>query len=634
MSLFQKRRFLPYFLTQFLGAFNDNVFKNALVIVFTYHLAANSNNSDVLVNLAAIIFILPFFLFSPFAGQLADKYEKSRLIRRIKTAEICIMVLGAIGLYWQSVPWMLFVLFLMGTQSTFFGPIKYSILPQSLAKEELLHGNAMVEAGTFIAILLGTILGTVLAGGANFALPVTIAILFFAVLGRWVSRSIPIAEAANPQLVIDKNLIRSGKDIFKNLHQNPHLFLTAVAISWFWFFGALFLTQLPNFAKNTLGSSPYVATILMSMFSIGIGLGSFLCSKMSGKKVEIGIVPIGAIGMTLAGLYIGCVDIQSVEASSHLKTLLEGNAWQIFQGVIQEVFQRVDTLQVMLGLLILAISGGLFVVPLYAYLQAHSSPENISRNFAALNMLNALFMVVAGIFAIVVFALGNSIQSLFIITALMNAAVALYVFVRVPDFIVRFGAWLMVHSLYRIGKHDLHHIPLKGPAVLAANHVSFVDPIIVAAVSERPVRFVMYYKIYQLPIIHFLFKTMGAIPIASAKENSALLDKAYEDIAEALQNDELVCIFPEGGLTPDGEIQMFKRGIEKILQRTPVPVVPMALQGLWGTWFSREGGRAMKGFPRNWMKKIDVITGTVLEANDADLSTIETCVRTLRQDRR
>lgn len=618
MSLFKQRRFLPYFLTQFLGAFNDNIFKNALVIIVTFHLATSSQNSDFLVNIAAIMFILPFFLFSSLAGQLADKYEKSLLIRRIKMVEVLLMLLGAIGLYFQSIPWLLFVLFLMGTQSTFFGPIKYSILPQNLDKEELLHGNAMVEAGTFVAILLGTIGGTLLARDSDFATPVSIAIILFAVLGRVVSQWVPTAKPAHSDLTIDWNPLSSGQSILQELRQNQAIFLTAIGISWFWFFGATFLTQLPNLAKNVLNGSPFLATLLMAMFSIGIGIGSILCSKMSGRRVELGIVPIGALGLTLAGMFVGSVDVIEVE-----------QARSIGQALLNS-----DVIFMMLGLLFLAISGGLFVVPLYAYIQSRSPEENLSRNIAALNILNAFFMVVAAIFAILVFKFGNSIQDLFFITAIMNAVVTIYIFVRVPDFIMRFGAWLLVHSLYRVGKVGLQNIPKQGAAVLACNHVSFVDPIIVAAVCERRVRFVMYYKIYRLPIIHYLFKVMGAIPIASAKEDAGLLDSAYEQIAQTLQDGELVCIFPEGGLSPDGEIQTFKHGIEKILKRTPVPVVPMALQGLWGTWFSRQAGRAMKGLPRNWMKKIHVLSGTLIEYKQANLANIESKIRLLRSDQR
>jgi len=615
MSLFKERRFLPYFLTQFLGAFNDNIFKNALLIIVTYHLVLSSVSSDTLVNLAAMLFILPFFLFSPLAGQLAEKYEKSLLIRRIKMIEILLMILGAIGLYLQSVPWLLFVLFLMGAQSTFFGPIKYSILPQSLNKKELLHGNALVEAGTFLAILLGTILGAVLANDSRFATPVSIAIIVFAVLGRLCSQWVPEAKSIQPHLRLNFDPISSGKEIFQGLKKDHAIFLTAIGISWFWFFGATFLTQFTNLAKNVFNGSPLLATLFMAMFSIGIAIGSFLCSKMAGKKVELGIVPIGAIGLTLAGMFVGTIDIQATEHVRGIDALFDS-----------------DILKMLLGLLVLAISGGLFIVPMYAYIQSESSQENLSRNIAALNMLNAAFMAAAAIFAIFVLKFGNSIQGLFFITAVMNAVISVYIFHKVPDYIVRFGAWLLVHSLYRVDKQGLANIPAQGAAVLACNHVSFVDPIIVSAVMERRVRFVMYYKIYQLPVIHYLFKLMGAIPIASAKQDAELLDRAYEQIAEALQQGELVCIFPEGGLTPDGDIQPFKHGIEKILKRTPVPVVPMALKGLWGTWFSRKKGRAMKGLPRNWMKKIHLVAGELIDYEQTNLANIEARIRLLRAD--
>ena len=614
MSLLKQQRFLPYFTTQFLGAFNDNIFKNALVIIFTYHLAVT--NKDILVNLASVIFILPYFLFSPLAGQVADKFEKSVLIQKIKTLEIIIMFLGALVIYFESMLGMFCVLFLMGTQSTFFGPIKYSILPQHLTKQELLGGNAFVEAGTFLAILLGTILGSILAAESVYFAKVSSAILVFAFLGRVASHYIPRSPAADVNVEIDFNPIRSSKHIFSDLRSDRSNFLTAVGISWFWFFGVSFLTQFPNFAREVLGGSPYVATLLMAMFSIGIGVGSFLCSIMSGKRVELGIVPIGALGMTIAGIYVGSVDVvKLINASS-----------------LTDFIQHSSNIKILLGLLVLSISGGLFVVPLYAYLQSNTPQEYLSRNIAALNIMNAGFMIIAGIFAIICFALGNSIQTYFVAIAIMNALVAIFIFVRVPAFIMRMFAWLLVHSLYRINKHDLHHIPKEGPAIIAANHVSFVDPVLVAAISDRPIRFVMYYKIYQMPVLHYLFKTMGAIPIASVKENADLLNEAYEEIANALENGELVCIFPEGGLTPDGEIQEFKGGISKILQRTPVPVVPMALRGLWGTWFSRKGGRAMKGLPRNWMKKIEVITGSLIEAKHIELEVLANIIHKLRAD--
>lgn len=614
MSLLRQRRFLPYFCTQFLGAFNDNVFKNALVTIFTFHLVVN--NVNMLVNLAAGIFILPFFLFSPLAGQIADKYEKSRLIRFIKSAEIVIMLLGAAALASQSAWLLLLVLFLMGTQSAFFGPIKYSILPQHLSRDELLGGNALVEAGTFLAILLGTILGGVLAAQPEYVWPVSIAIIFFALLGRGVSGFIPAAAAAQPTLKVDPLPWSAGKDIFVALRSNRSNFLTVVAISWFWFVGATFLAQFPNFAKEVLSGNAYVATLLMAMFSIGIGLGSYICNKLSAGRVEIGLVPIGALGITLSGLYVGLLDIPTADAVRSIGQVLTDWA----------------AVKALLGLLMLAIFGGLFIVPLYAFLQTNTPTEYRSRNIAANNIMNALFMIIAALFAILCFYFGHTIQSLFAVVAIMNAVVAIYIFVRVPEFTMRLLAWLLIHSLYRIGKHDLHHIPREGPALLVCNHVSFVDPIILGAVCSRPARFVMYHKIYHLPLANFIFRTAKAIPIAPAKEDPELLEQAYDAIAEALENGELVCIFPEGGLTPDGDIQPFKPGIDRILKRTPVPVVPMALQGLWGTWFSRKGGRAMKGFPRNWLKRVNVLSAAVIDQQPIDRDYVQQRVSELRGD--
>lgn len=614
MNLMKERRFAPYFLTQFLGAFNDNVFKNALVILLTYKIV--SDHSNILVNLAAIVFILPFFLLSPLAGQIADKYEKSGLIRRIKWIEIGIMLLGVIGIFLNSIPWLMGVLFIMGAQSAFFGPIKYSILPQHLTREELMGGNALVEGGTFLAILFGTILGGVLAGFENYVLPVSIAIVTFSILGLATSYLIPQAQAEAPDLAIDYNPIRSGRKIFSALKSDQSNFYTVFGISWFWFFGATFLTQIPNFSREYLNGDPYVATLLMAMFSIGIGLGSLLSSKLSRGRVELGLVPIGALGMTLSGAWLGLMDFPAAADSTSVAAM----------------FTQWFTIKALLALVLLAVFGGLFIVPLYAWLQSNTPKDYLSRNIAANNILNALFMVIAGIFAIICFALGNTIQSLFLIVALLNAVVGLFIFNRVPEFTLQLCAWLLMHSLYRIGKRDLHHIPKEGAALLACNHVSFVDPVVIGALSPRPIRFVMYHKIYNIPVAHWLFKNAGAIPIATLKEDPELLQRAYDDIAAALANDELVCIFPEGGLTPDGTLQPFKPGIERILERSSVPVIPMALSGLWGTWFSRIKGKALKGWPRNWMKKIDLIAAAPMSPEDVDLASLAQRIETIRPE--
>ncbi len=272
-------------------------------------------------------------------------------------------------------------------------------------------------------------------------------------------------------------------------------------------------------------------------------------------------------------------------------------------------------------------------MPLYAYLQTNTPDEYRSRNIAANNIMNALFMLVAAVFAMICFYFGNTIQNLFIVVAIMNAVVALFIFKQVPEFAMRLISWVLIHSIYRIGKHDLHHIPEKGAALVICNHVSFADPVIVGSVCPRPMRFVMHHRIYDLPVANFIFRTAKAIPIASAKENEQLLEQAYDEIANALNNGELVCIFPEGGLTPDGSLQPFKGGVDKILERTPVPVIPMALQGLWGTWFSRVGGRAMKGWPRNWLKRIDLLSSAAISPQQANRDLLFERVKELRADK-
>lgn len=590
-SLFAQKRFLPYFCTQFLGAFNDNVYKNALIILFTYQLA--SQNSGVLVNVAAGVFILPFFLFSSLAGQIADKYEKSLLIRRIKLAEIVIMLLGATAIAMQSVVFMLLVLFLLGAQSTFFGPIKYSILPQHLPSGELLKGNAMVEGGTFLAILLGTIAGGLLAALDAPVLPITVTVLLAAFAGWLCSRGIPSATAPQPKLNVSWNLWRSSVEIMRDAKDYKPVFLSILGISWFWLFGALFLTQFPAYARDVLYGNAQVATLLLAMFSIGIGLGSLACSWLSGKRVEIGLVPIGALGMTLATLHLcGAV----IPVTNELRT-------------VPQLFAVEGSWRVMLDLILIAFSAGLYIVPLYAFVQTRSREENRSRIFAATNLMNAFFMVMAAVIAIICLQFGLSVVQIFIVAAVLNLLVTIYIFSKVPEFTMRLISWLLIHSIYRIGKQDLHHIPEKGAALLICNHVSYADAVILGAVCPRPIRFVMIDRIYNLPVANFLFRTAKAIPIASGRKNRDLLIKAYDDIAHALENDELVCIFPEGHLTEDGEMQMFKPGMDKIIARTPVPVVPLALRGLWGTWFSRFGGRAMKGWPKNFMKKISLVSG-------------------------
>ena len=617
VRLLKSKRFLPFFLTQLLGAFNDNLYKNGLTIFIVFQAANISKDaSNALVNIAAALFILPFFLFSPIAGQLADKFEKSILIQRIKLLEIGIMLLAGIAFYLQSPVLLIVILFLMGTQSALFGPVKYSLLPQALEPKELVGGNAMVEFGTFLAILMGLIASVFIISFGTHLL--SIAVVIFAIIGYWASRSIPSLTAAAPELKISFNIISQTRNIMRDARQNRTVFYSIMGISWFWFIGITYVTQLPNYVRYELGGNEQVYILLLAMFSIGIGAGSFLCERLSGRIVELGLVPMGALGLTVFGADIYFA--QSVVAGAPLihNALINSALISPMTFIISG-----NNLRVMFDIVMLGISGGIYIVPLYALVQQRSDEKKRSRIIAANNVLNALFMVAASLYGLFALSAGVSIPMLFLIMALMNAAIALFIFKQVPEFIMRLVIWLLVHSIYRVKKIDLDKIPDTGPAVLVCNHASFVDALILAGSIKRPIRFVMHYKIFQIPMLSFILRTANAIPIADAKEDSALMEQAFDKISQSLKEGELVCMFPEGKITSTGELNSFNPDIKKVLDRDPVSVVPLALRGLWGSLFSRKTDNVMlRLMPGVFYNRIALIAIDPIPARDASLTTL------------
>lgn len=615
-GLMLTRRFAPFFSTQFLGAFNDNVFKNALLLIIAYQ-GQNTMGVDanVLINLAAGLFILPFFLFSATAGQLADRYEKSALIQKIKLFEIGIMVCAALAFMIQNTALLILLLFLMGTQSAFFGPVKYSIIPQHLKNEELVGGNAMVEMGTFIAILLGTIAGGVLSDPGFNPLLIGSILCLVAVLGWISSRSIPRAESVTKELKINWNPLTETWRTIGLARKIESVYLSILGISWFWFLGAAYLTQLPNYTRDVLRGSGNVVTLLLAVFSIGIGMGSLFCERLSGRKVELGLVPLGSLGLSVFG-----IDLFFAYQTPH-------QAW--LMGV-SDFLQAPGGLRVIIDLVCIGIFGGFYIVPLYAFIQYKTGPEYRSRVIAANNILNALFMVVSALSAICMIGMaGLSIPQFFLVMALMNIAVAVYIYTVVPEFVVRFIIWVLTHTLYRVTHENLKSIPDQGPAVLVCNHVSYVDGLLLAGSIRRPIRFVMHEAYYRMPVIHFILRVGQAIPIASKKKNPQTFRNAFENIAQALRQGDLICIFPEGRLTPDGEMGKFRRGIEKIVRETPVPVIPLALRGLWGSFFSHHGGKIMsRPFKRFW-SRIEIAAGHPIRPEDVTASGLQETVRKL-----
>ncbi len=621
-SLMRQRRFLPFFLTQFLGAFNDNVYKNALVVLLTFHTARYTTlSAGILVNLCAGLFILPFFLFSATAGQIADKFEKSRLIRFVKLFEIAVMSLAGIAFALDSLTLMLVALFLMGTHSTLFGPVKYAILPQHLHETELVGGNALVESGTFVAIPLGTLVGGVLAGLPQGTHWISITVLTLAVLGYLASRTIPNAPAASPTLTIDYNPLGETWRNLRFLRGNRTVFLSILGISWFWFYGALFLSQFPAYAKDVLGGNEHAVILLLAVFSIGIGIGSLLCERLSAGRIELGLVPFGSIGLSLFALDLWWGSPAAALAANAIPLSLD------------ELLARPGTWRLLADLIAIGIFGGFYIVPLYALIQRRSDASHRSRTIAGNNILNALFMVIAAIMGAGLLAAGASVPQLFLVTALLNAVVATYIYTLVPEFLLRFIVWLLVRTVYRLQVKGIEHIPEEGPAVLACNHVSYADALIVAAASRRPVRFVMDHRIFRMPLLRFLFRESRAIPIASEKENPQILEHAFDEIARALEAGDLVVIFPEGGITTDGELQPFRPGLERIITRTPVPIIPLALRGLWGSFFSHKDGPAMsQPLRRGLFNRIELVAGEAVPPGAMTPETLHAQIAQLRGD--
>jgi 1-acyl-sn-glycerol-3-phosphate acyltransferase len=626
-SLLGQRRFAPFFATQFLGALNDNIFRNGLVILITFQgvVVAGMDHTQ-LANVAAGLFILPFFLFSATAGQLADKYEKSMLIRRVKTLEIVLMVLAALALFSGSYALLLLVLFLMGCQSTMFGPVKYAYLPQQLADDELVGGNALVESGTYVAIILGLIIGGIvvgdeIAGGLGFNKQNILGscLILVAIAGYLTSRQVPQTSAVDPDLKINWNAWKETWHIVQFAREERSVFLSILGISWFWFFGSAMTIQIPAYTLDLLNGSESITTLLLAAFAVGVGIGSLLCERMSGHRIELGLVPFGSIGLSLFAidLYFAQPDAIATPASSIAEFLARPGSWRIW-----------------IDLALIGAFGGFYSVPLYALIQKRSSRQHLSRIIAANNIINSFLMVGAAIMSMILLNSGFSIPELFLIVGVLNAVVAVYIFSLLPEFLMRFLAWIIISIVFRVRPRGLDNIPAKGPAVIVCNHVSFIDPIILAGSVRRPIRFVMWYRIFQIPVLNFIFRNMKAIPIAGAREDKDIMEAAFENVDAELAAGNIVCIFPEGAITRDGEIARFRPGIEKIIQRRPVPVVPASLGRLWGSWFSRRNDGGLRKIPGRLFARVPVTFGEAVPPSEVTAARLELLVRTLRGDDR
>ena len=624
-ELLKQRRFLPFFLTQSLGAFNDNVYRQA-IIGLLFYLGVSPEQRTLYTNLAPALFILPYFLFSATAGQIAERLEKAKLIRITTAMEIAIMSLAAIGFLTQNLVVLLVALFATGVQSTLFGPVKYSILPSVLHPRELTGGNGLVEMGTSISILVGMIFGGVIfkLAGEHGPVVAASAVVALAITGHLVSRAIPRAEAGAPDLKVHWNPIPESIAVLRLAKRQPAVRNAVLGVSWFWFVGTVMTANLPTYADLNLGGAETLYIFALALFSVGTGVGSLLCEKLSARTVEIGLVPLGAFGISafMLDLYFARSGLAPMAGLS-----------------VAGFIQQTGSARIIIDLLGIGMFAGFFVVPLFALIQSRTPKGELSRVIAGMNIQNAAFIVLAAALGLAVQRLlGWSIPQVFLALAIANALVAIWIFTIVPEFLMRFLSWVLVRTLYRLRVQGIDHIPDEGPALVVCNHVSYMDALILSASIPRPVRFVMYYRIFNIPVMSWIFRTARAIPIAGAREDPALMRRAFEEIDRALADGEIVGIFPEGALTRDGGIAPFKSGVERILANRPVPVIAMALRGMWASMWSRRGTRAEGGrfdrmrLPRRFRAHVEVVAEAPVDGATASAEQLEARVRELRGD--
>ncbi len=559
-ALLRERRFGPFFWTQFAGAANDNLFKFAFTVMVTYQLSVSWLPPSHAGLVIGALFILPFLLFSATAGQLADKWDKQRIFRLTKNLELLIMALVAWGMLAQNVPLLLACIFLMGTHSSLFGPAKFAYLPQVLSARELTGGNGMVEMGTFVAILLGNVAGGLLVAVPEVGhLQVAVAGLLLALLGRLSVQFIPAAPASDPGLRINWNLFSETWRNLQLAREQPLVFRSLLGISWMWFFGAVFLSQFPVFAKEVLHGNEQVAALLLVVFSVGVGTGALLCERLSRWQVEIGLVPLGALGMSLfaADLYLAS---RSLPVSSLMN--------------LAAFIARPAHWRVLADLLLLSLSAGIYSVPMYALIQLRSQPTHRARIIAANNILNALFMVASSLIAGVLLSVGCSVPQIFLFTAVANLLVVLSVFLLVPEYLLRCAAWLASH-LWRLKEQGVGQIPLLGPTLLVSENMRAIDVLLLIAISPGPVHCLLDTQLLARPVRGWLFRLAGALPLpasdASAQHQSELLAQA----AELLRAGEMLALFPSVSSVADV-------GLEPLIalakrERLALAVLPLAL---------------------------------------------------------
>lgn len=588
--LLASRRFGPLCAASLLGTVVDVLVLTALGTLFLReHGMADSDVPPVMFVLI-VVFAVPLMLVSAAAGDLGDRLEKARALRLGKLGEIGIATLAAFGLYAQYAPALWAALALLGVRCGCLGPLRQALLGEQLTSDELAAGYALSHAATFAAAVLGGAAGSALGASPNALGTLAMLVAAVAVAGYVASRWIPPAPIRR-QGPLRWRPWGATQAVLKLAREDRAVAQSMLGVAWFWLLALAYPMLLLAWADKH-GESAGIA--LAAVFALAVAAGALLCARLCRGRVELGLVPIGAAGVSAFGIDAAFA-MAALPAAGTVGALA--------------LLGAPGSTRLLIDLGCLGASAALFAVPLQANIQARSRSGRRARLAVGGQMLAAPLAFGGAALVLGWLAFGASAPALMLALAAVNLGVAAYIFRQVPEFAMRFLVWAISHSFYRVRHEGLAAIPEHGPAVLACNHVSYVDALLLAGAVRRPIRFVVYKPIYEIPVLRSVFRASGAIPIAAEHEDPAALEAAFAAIRRALAEGDLLCIFPEGRLTADGRLGVFRKGIERILAETPVPVVPMALRGLWGSFFSRHGKGAFRRLPGRFWSRVTIAAG-------------------------
>lgn len=597
-EILQHAGFRAFLWTQFLGAFNDNLYK-IIVSMRAVHVAAATGSGSEYLSLAGAVFVIPYFLFSGYSGHLADTVSKRSVLIGVKIFEVVVMLLGLAVFFATDIRLMLIVLFLMAVHATVFSPAKYGIVPEILPKSDLSRANALLEMSTFVAIVLGTSLGTFLFSvWKNESWKMGVAMTLVAVAGYLVSRRITPTPPSNPTQKFHWNPLSEVIIGTKHLLADRPMWLAVIAISYFWFIGALFQMDILLFGSEVLKVGDLQIGLMVTALAVTIGAGNMLAGRLSGHKVELGLIPIGSFLMS-----VFCVGLWLVKSSY---------GWSIVM------------------LCLLGAASGLFIVPLYAYLQQRSDDHEKGRIIAANNIWNTVGLLLAsGVLSLFHDVLHLTPDQLILFFGIVTLAATVYIVRIIPEFLIRFSLWMLTHTMFRIRIVGREHLPLRGPALIVSNHTIHFDGFIIQACMQRFIRFLLWRPYYEQPSANWFWKLAHAIPVTESRRDIVnSLRIAHKELAAG----HVVAIFAEGGLTRTGNLLPFRRGLEKIVHGLDVPVIPVHIDGLWDSIYSYSGGKFFGKRPRRLRQPVTITFGAPIPSATATAPAVRQIVSRMASD--